>query len=115
MTTPPTSTSTSPSDPFDLLVADLPYGVQHGSRDVDKLARDPAGLLERALPAWTSVLAPGAAVGLAWNTRVLPRRDLAGIMGSAGLSVLDGPPFDSFEHRVDRSIQRDVIVAFVPG
>lgn len=89
---------------FDALVADLPYGVQHRQRV----------LLEEALPGWMTVLKPGAAVALAWNTRVLKRADLVAQLSDAGVEVFDRPPFDGFAHRVDRTIHRDAVVGVIP-
>ena len=86
---------------FDVLVTDLPYGVQHKARV----------LVGEALPVWVQVLKPGAGVALGWNTRVLKRADLVAQLSDAGLEVLDAPPFDRFAHRVDRTIHRDVVVA----
>lgn len=95
----------------DVVVGDLPYGVQHGSRGPRGLVRDPLELLGAALPGWASRLRSGGAMGLAWNTRVAPRARMAEVLASAGLTVLDGPGYDDLRHRVDRSITRDVIVA----
>jgi SAM-dependent methyltransferase len=101
---------------FDVLVADLPYGVQHAGRGEHQgPARSPLALVEEALPGWLTVLRPGGAVGLAWNTRVLERPVLVETLRAAGLEVLDEEPFDRFEHRVDRSIQRDVVLARRPA
>lgn len=108
---------------FDLLVTDAPYGVQHGSHArrsggggaAPALARNPLGLLEEALPGWTSLLRPGAAVGLAWNTHVAPRADAVAVLRTAGLDVLDDGPWVRFRHRVDQAIDRDVLVARWPG
>ena len=63
------------------------------------------------LPGWIGVLAPGAALGLSWNARVMGRAELVSRLQAAGLDVLDGPLFRAFEHRVDQSIQRDLVVA----
>lgn len=90
---------------FDVLVADLPYGIQHDTRDL---------LLADALPGWLRVLKPGAALALAWNTRVLERADLVSQLSDAGVEVRDSPPFHGFEHRVDRTIQRDLVVGVTP-
>ena len=57
----------------DALVADLPYGVQHGSRVGAELSRRPAELMHDALPVWRSLLRPGSAMALSWNTRTLSR------------------------------------------
>ena len=94
----------------DVIVADLPYGVQHGST-AGSLRRSPADLLIAALPVWRSVLKPGGAVGLAWNAKVLPRAEVVGALDAAGLAVVAGEPFDRFAHRVDQAIERDVVIA----
>jgi SAM-dependent methyltransferase len=99
---------------MDVLVCDLPYGVQHGSRPTTAtLERGPERLLEAALPVWLDLLKPGAAAGLAWNRRTLPRPRLAALAEASGFAVLT-PEDDAFLHRVDRSITRDVLVAVRP-
>lgn len=99
----------------DLLVCDLPYGVQHGASPAPgALQRSPSDLLEVALPVWREVLRPGAGVALAWNLRTLPRAELVGRLADAGLELCTDPDDAGFAHRVDRSIQRDVVVARRP-
>ncbi|WP_253861930.1 TRM11 family SAM-dependent methyltransferase [Prauserella halophila] len=96
----------------DIVVTDAPYGVQHGSRTPDQaLARSPRDLLAAAVPMWTRVLRRGGALGISWNTHVVPRDELAAILTGAGLTVLDGDPYESLAHRVDQAIVRDVLVA----
>jgi tRNA G10 N-methylase Trm11 len=95
----------------DAIVTDLPYGVQHGSSGASGLRRGPADLLTAALPVWRSVLRPGGAIGLSWNTKVLPRVDLVDALADAGFTVVEGDAFLRFAHRVDQSIDRDVIIA----
>ncbi|GAA5181823.1 SAM-dependent methyltransferase [Rugosimonospora acidiphila] len=94
----------------DVLVADAPYGVAHvpaaGGR-----SRGVSDLLRSAVPVWTQLLRPGGTIGLAWNTYLAPRPDVAGILADNGLTVLDGPGYDDLEHRVDQAIIRDVLVA----
>jgi hypothetical protein len=99
---------------FDVLAADLPYGVQHGSRAVTGLSRGPLDLLTAALPVWTELLRPGGALGLAWNTHVASREALRAALTGAGLEVQDAPHFLGFRHRVDQAIVRDVVVARRP-
>jgi hypothetical protein len=99
---------------FDVLVADLPYGVQHGSRAAAGLSRGPLELVAQALPVWTELLRPGGAVGLAWNTHVATREALAGALTAAGLEVADAEPYRGFRHRVDQAIVRDILVARRP-
>jgi hypothetical protein len=101
-----------PPASFDLVVTDLPYGVQHGSRTAERaLSRRPLDLLAAALPVWTALLRPGGAVGLAWNTRVARREQVAALLAQQGLLVLDSDAHRRFEHRVDQAIVRDLLVA----
>lgn len=103
------------SGAFDVIVADAPYGVQHGSHHASELSRTPRELLAEAVPVWARTLRPGGAMGISWNTKVLPREDLAAILAEAGLEVRDGGPFEEFAHRVDQAITRDLIVATKPA
>ena len=106
----------------DLIVTDLPYGVQHGSHGAGKpsqpggrgLARSPLELLRSAAPRWTAVLRPGGAVGISWNTLVARREEAAEVLAGSGLDVLDDGPFRDFRHRVDQAITRDILVARKP-
>jgi SAM-dependent methyltransferase len=103
-------------DSFDLVVTDLPYGVQHGSRTAGKgLVRSPEDLLAEGAPVWARLLRPGGAMGIAWNTFVAKREVAAGLLAEAGLEVVDDEPYQSFRHRVDQAILRDVLVARKPA
>ncbi|GAA4218410.1 TRM11 family SAM-dependent methyltransferase [Actinocatenispora rupis] len=95
---------------FDVLVADAPYGVAHGSHG-RTVSRSPVELIAAAAPSWADLLRPGGALGLSFNTHVARRSDLAEILTGAGLTVLDGPAYQGFEHRVDQAIVRDLLVA----
>ncbi len=100
---------------FDLIVADAPYGVQHGSRTAARgLARSPADLLAEAAPVWARLLRRGGACGIAWNTRVARRDATAEILAGAGLVPLASGPYLAFQHRVDQAIVRDILVARQP-
>ena len=101
----------------DVVVADTPYGVQHGSHG-DKLDRSPVQLLERALPSWHDTLRTGGTVGLAYNRHVVKPAELAELLDAHGFSVVHGHGApaagldeDAFRHRVDASIDRDIVVA----
>jgi SAM-dependent methyltransferase len=100
---------------FDVIVADAPYGVQHGSHRGPELQRSPGELLAAAIPVWERVLRPGGAIGISWNTLVLPRDELAGLLTRAGFEVRSGGPYDELSHRVDQAIVRDLIVAAKPA
>lgn len=97
---------------FDVLAADAPYGVQHGSRGGGGLSRSPLDLLRQAVPTWAELLRPGGALGIAWNTYGGTRADLGKILLDAGLQVMEYP---DFEHWVDQAIVRDIIVAHKPA
>jgi hypothetical protein len=100
---------------IDVLVCDLPYGVQHGSQlDSGRLERGPANLLRDALPVWFDLMVPGAAMALAWNRNTLPRATLEELVTAAGFELRAAAGDESFVHRVDRSILRDVLVAARP-
>jgi hypothetical protein len=100
---------------FDLLVADAPYGIQHGSTTSGGgLARSPLALLADAAPVWARLLRRGGALGISWNTLVAHRDDAAKILADAGLEPLDSDPYLSFKHRVDQAIVRDIIIARKP-
>ena len=126
---------------FHMIVADLPYGVQHGSKvgaavndsrsskkmksgsngnllnvqnragsGFSSMTRNPKDLVKSCLPAWVEVLKPGGTIVLAWNRYVLKREELAEIFHIKGLAVLEESPYLGFEHQVDQSISRDMIV-----
>jgi hypothetical protein len=87
-----------------LIVADLPYGIQHQGPLVE--------LLTKALPVWTSLLPPGGVLVFAWDATRFPRGDMIALVETtSALAVLNTPPYDALSHRVDRVIkQRDVLV-----
>ena len=93
---------------FDLLCADLPYGVQHGSN------MPLEALLRAALPAWVETLKHGAAIALSFNAQTLPARKVRALFAGAGLRVLEGGPYDHFEHWVEQAVTRDIAVAVRP-
>jgi hypothetical protein len=100
----------------DLVVADLPYGVQHGARTKQwGSSRNPATLLADALPGWRSVLRGGGAMCLAFNTNVVDRDEVDAALAKAGLDPVEALADGRFAHRVDRSIQRDVALAVKPS
>jgi hypothetical protein len=100
---------------MDLVVTDAPYGVLHGSRTNSKrLARSPLDLLAECAPVWARCLTAGGALGIAWNTHVAHRADAAAALTAAGLSVVEFDSSVDFRHRVDQSIQRDILIARKP-
>lgn len=104
-----------PRRSFDLIVTDAPYGVQHGAQTAQALSRKPLELLEGAIPVWRKALRSGGAIGISWNNLVLRREELSKILAENGLAPCDSAAYRGFEHRVDSSIQRDLIVARAPA
>ena len=97
---------------FDAIVTDAPYGVVHGSlAGSNKRDRSPATLLNEAVPVWSSQLKPGGALGLSWNTFGMAREALSGLLAEQELKVCESAVWRSFAHRVDSSINRDLMVA----
>jgi Putative RNA methylase family UPF0020 len=104
---------------FDAVVADAPYGVVHGSQSEvggsGKRERSAASLISEALTVWAEQLKSGGALGLSWNAIGLRRERLLDHVAAAGLEPLDFGPYRDFEHRVDSSIRRDIVVAIKPS
>lgn len=99
---------------FDMIVTDTPSGVQRARGD-DGRGRHPMELLHEAAPAWERLVRPGGAVGIAWNTRVADRHDLASVLTGNGFAVLDTDPHLSLKHRLNQTTVRDLIVARKPS
>ena len=102
---------------FHAIVADLPYGVQHGSKAGSKgikktqggsITRNALGLVKESLPGWVRVLKPGGVIALAWNLFLISRAEMAELLMASGFKVVDFG--ECFAHRVDQAIDRDVIV-----
>lgn len=100
---------------FDVVVADLPYGVQHTNRAGPAVSRrDPRELVDAALPGWVGAMKLAAAIGLSWNTKTLERSALVEMLRAHGLDPRR-PDDEAFRHRVDHAITRDLVVAVKPG
>ena len=96
---------------FHIIVGDLPYGIFHGSAFQNKgISRNPIDLIQTCLKDWKKVLKPGGVIVLAWNSFLLARNEMWELFSDNGYEVMDGPPFDEFEHKVDKSIKRDIVV-----
>lgn len=99
---------------FNLIVGDLPYGIAHGNTSktsTGSITRNPSELVADCLPQWHKVLKKGGALVLAWNSFLISHHDLSHILEEKGFSVFTASPYLDFEHMVDKSIKRDIIVA----
>ena len=93
-----------------VITADLPYGIQHAPREGGK-PESLKSFLTRAIPVWKSVMAPGAAIALSFNTLTLPTDVVREVLSSAGLRVLDTEPYINLKHEVEQAVVRDVVFA----
>lgn len=88
---------------FDLIVSDLPYGVQHGTTHK---TRNPLNVIGQCVEPWRRCLKPGGVVVLAFNRYIPRRKALVELFSGNGFEAL---PFGA-EHRMSESIVRDVVV-----
>lgn len=97
----------------DIMISDLPYGVQHGSKSSGdySLSRSPLELLKEAAPAWNYVLKSRGALVLSFNEFTLKYKDAAEVLRDNGFKVWEEKPYSGYLHRVDQAINRDLIVA----
>ena len=93
---------------FDMIVSDLPYGIQHFGK-TDKTSRSPEQLLRASLPSWKRVLKNSGTVVMSFNTNVLKKQTVSDLLVNEGFEILY--PQISFDHFVDNSIQRDIVIA----
>ena len=93
-----------------LLLADLPYGVQHAPR-AGKAISSLREFLSDALPAYYAALKAGGAIALSFNIYTLPRSEIAHMMQNAGFKVQTHPPYHDFSHWVEQAVNRDFVVA----
>ncbi|AXK44588.1 TRM11 family SAM-dependent methyltransferase [Brachybacterium saurashtrense] len=98
-----------PAASVDALVADLPYGVQHGSRAGGSWQRSPLEVLRGAASGWRRALRTGGGIALAVNRRTLDHDSAREVLAENGLRLLSAD--GAFRHRVDASIDRDVLLA----
>ncbi len=96
--------------PAHLLVADLPYGVQHAPQD-GKRTESFLQVMRRALPQWKDALRKGGAMALSFNTLTLKKADLVNLLREAGFTPLTESPYDDFQHFVEQAVNRDFVVA----
>ncbi len=93
---------------FDMIVTDLPYGVQHFGK-ADKTSRNPQQLLRTCLPSWKKVLKNDGIAVMSFNTNVIKKQTISDMLTQEAFEILY--PKIPFEHFVDNSIQRDLIIA----
>lgn len=101
---------------FHLIVGDLPYGVAHGNKKTshhENITRSPLALITDALPSWDKILKKGGIIVLAWNVNVLAKHKVVSVLEKANYEELTSKETNclNFLHKVDQSINRDIIIA----
>ena len=94
--------------PVHLLIADLPYGVQHAPQ----FGRKPESfeaLLSRAFPSWKKALLPGGVAAVSFNTLTLPTKKVLALARTSGFVPFEGGLFDNLRHEVEQAVVRDVV------
>lgn len=90
--------------PYDLIVTDIPYGVQHmGGPDG---ARSPLAVIQDAAKGWGDCLAPGGVMAIAYNRNIPKRTEMVAAFEGLGLEVIER----DVAHRMSESIVRDVLL-----
>ena len=88
---------------FDLLVSDLPYGVQHFTA---AHSRNPLTVVGQCVESWRNCLKKGGAIVLAFNSYNPKRSALIEVFERGGLKAEQF----SAEHRMSESIVRDIVI-----
>ena len=96
-----------------VLLADLPYGIQHAPQSGSRIESFEA-VLARALPAWKKALLPGAALALSFNDLTLRPDKLRSILTDVGFAPLDEPECSDLSHPVEQAVHRDLVFATLP-
>lgn len=96
--------------PAHVLVADLPYGVQHAPQD-GRRTESFTQLLRRALISWKDAVRSGGAIALSFNSLTLPRQTLLALVSSAGFVPMEKDCYQHFEHFVEQAVVRDIVIA----
>lgn len=95
----------------EMVVSDLPYGIQHRARTRDPRTPTEIGELVANLASRCgSWLQPHGSVALSWNVKSLPKVEMLRLLQDSGFSEV---PNVGFEHTVDRVITRDVVLVRV--
>lgn len=94
-----------------VVIADLPYGVQHKGKNKKGSYRDLAELIDMSLKSWNKMMMPGGVIALSWNIYTNSRNELKKIIEENGFSVMNDDIYRGFSHRVSQAITRDIIVA----
>ncbi len=97
-------------NPVHVIVADLPYGIQHAPQNGAK-CESFLHLLDRVLPFWKSCLVSGGAIALSFNTFTLSTDQVRNALSRAGFRPCEGASYINLSHEVEQAVTRDVVFA----
>lgn len=93
-----------------LVVADLPYGVQHAPKAGGGMSTL-EGLTLTVARGCARALKKGGALAFSFNAYTLRRERVIHALESAGLHPLTQAPYDGFSHWVEQAVERDAVIA----
>ena len=99
--------------PVHLLIADLPYGVQHSPQSGTR-PESFSSLLTRSLPSWKKSLLPGGVAAVSFNTLTFPAKQVREIAVSSGWIPCDSEFCIHLRHEVEQAVVRDSVFLINP-
>ena len=97
--------------PAHVLVADLPYGVQHAPVESGRKPESFQSLLRRSLPLWHGCLAPEGVIALSFNEFTLASQNVISILSENGFTPFRDACFTDLRHEVEQAVSRNVVFA----
>ena len=97
--------------PAHVLVADLPYGVQHAPVESGRKPESFQSLLRRSLPLWHGCLAPEGFIALSFNEFTLASQNVISILSENGFTPFRDACFTDLRHEVEQAVSRNVVFA----
>jgi DNA modification methylase len=91
------------SEKFDLLISDIPYGVQHRTNGGSK---NPLETLDLCLKEWKKCLKPNGSIVIGYNSNNPKRNDFIDTAKKYNLIALS----TTLPHRMSESIVRDILI-----
>ena len=99
---------------IDIIVGDLPYGIQHANKKAFKKnekSRSATELFAESLPSWMHTLKDGGSLVVSFNEHTTRKEALTEILEKNKMTVIKEDRFFDYRHMVDSSIKRNLIVA----
>lgn len=93
-----------------ILIADLPYGIQHAPQSGGK-TESFVSLLDRSLPEWKKAVTNDGVMALSFNTLTLPADTVVSLLEKSGWIPLRDEWYSDFRHEVEQAVVRDVVFA----